>query len=35
MSNLAIGISLFAVMLALMAVRVPIAITMFIPGAIG
>jgi tripartite ATP-independent transporter DctM subunit len=35
MSTLGIGIALFAGMLVLMAVRVPIAITMFIPGAIG
>lgn len=35
MSALGIGLSLFAGMLALMALRVPIAITMFIPGAIG
>ena len=35
MSNTAIGIALFAGMLALMVVRVPIAIAMFIPGAIG
>jgi tripartite ATP-independent transporter DctM subunit len=35
MSALGIGISLFAGMLALMALRVPIAITMFVPGAIG
>jgi tripartite ATP-independent transporter DctM subunit len=34
-SNLGIGLSLFAAMLALMALRVPIAITMFVPGAIG
>jgi len=34
-SNLAIGLSLFAGMIALMALRVPIAITMLIPGAIG
>lgn len=35
MSNLQVGIAIFAGMIALMAVRVPIAITMFIPGAIG
>lgn len=35
MSTLGIGISLFAGMLVLMALRVPIAITMFVPGAIG
>ena len=35
MSALAIGIILFAAMIALMALRVPIAIAMFIPGAVG
>ena len=35
MSSLAIGLALFAAMLALMAIRVPIAIAMFVPGAIG
>lgn len=35
MSNLQVGITIFAAMIALMAVRVPIAITMFVPGAIG
>lgn len=35
MSDFAIGISLFFGMLALMAVRVPIAIAMFVPGALG
>lgn len=35
MSNLSIGIALFGAMLALMAMRVPIAIAMFVPGAIG
>lgn len=35
MSDFAIGISLFFGMLVLMAVRVPIAISMFVPGALG
>jgi tripartite ATP-independent transporter DctM subunit len=35
LSNLQIGIALFGAMLALMAVRVPIAIAMFLPGAVG
>lgn len=35
MSNLQFGLSLFAGMLALMAIRVPISIAMFIPGAVG
>ena len=35
MSPLGIGLSLFAAMLTLMALRVPIAVTMFVPGAIG
>lgn len=35
MSSLQIGISLFSAMLVLMAIRVPIAVAMFIPGAIG
>ncbi len=35
MSPLLVGAALFATMLALMALRVPIAIAMFIPGAIG
>lgn len=35
MSDFAIGISLFFGMLVLMAVRVPIAISMFVPGAMG
>ena len=35
MSNLAIGITLFGAMLVLMAVRIPIAIAMFVPGAVG
>ncbi len=35
MSNTSIGIALFVMMLVLMAVRVPIAISMFVPGAIG
>ncbi|MEX2220369.1 MAG: TRAP transporter large permease [Candidatus Rokuibacteriota bacterium] len=35
MSAVEIGLALFAAMLALMALRVPIAIAMFIPGAVG
>ena len=35
MSNLSIGLAVFAGMLALMAVRVPISLSMFLPGAIG
>jgi tripartite ATP-independent transporter DctM subunit len=35
MSTLAVGLALFAAMLVLMAVRVPIAIAMFVPGAVG
>jgi tripartite ATP-independent transporter DctM subunit len=35
MSPVETGLALFAVMLALMALRVPIAIAMFIPGAVG
>ena len=35
MSGLALGAAMFAGMLALMALRVPIAISMFIPGALG
>lgn len=35
MSPVETGLALFAAMLALMAVRVPIAIAMFIPGAVG
>ncbi|HRO60140.1 MAG TPA: TRAP transporter large permease [Burkholderiaceae bacterium] len=35
MSAMSIGLSLFAGMLLLMAIRVPIAIAMFVPGAIG
>ncbi len=35
MSGLGVGLSMFAGMLALMALRVPIAISMFVPGAIG
>lgn len=35
MSTMAIGLTLFAGMLLLMAVRVPIAIAMFVPGALG
>jgi len=35
MSNLQIGLSLFGAMLVLMALRVPISISMFVPGAVG
>lgn len=35
MSGLAVGLSMFGAMLFLMALRVPIAISMFVPGAIG
>ena len=35
MGNLSIGITLFGAMLGLMALRVPIAVAMFVPGAIG
>ncbi|MBP6902787.1 MAG: TRAP transporter large permease [Burkholderiaceae bacterium] len=35
MSTMSIGLTLFAGMLVLMAVRVPIAIAMFVPGALG
>jgi C4-dicarboxylate transporter DctM subunit len=35
MSTLTIGVLLFIGMLALMAVRVPIAIAMFVPGVVG
>ena len=35
MDNLAVGGSLFAAMLVLMALRVPIAVAMFVPGAVG
>jgi C4-dicarboxylate transporter DctM subunit len=35
MSGLTLGLAMFAGMLALMALRVPIAIAMFIPGALG
>lgn len=35
MSTFAIGVALFGAMLALMAIRVPIAIAMFVPGAVG
>jgi len=35
MSNLSIGIAVFGSMLALMAIRVPIAMSMFLPGAVG
>jgi len=34
-SNLSTGIALFGSMLALMALRVPIAVAMFVPGAVG
>jgi len=35
MSTMSIGLSMFGAMLVLMAVRVPIAISMFVPGALG
>ncbi len=35
MTSLGIGLTLFAAMLVLMALRVPIAIAMFVPGAVG
>ncbi len=35
MSTIAIGLSMFVAMLVLMAVRVPIAVAMFVPGAVG
>ncbi|HSD38926.1 MAG TPA: TRAP transporter large permease [Rhodocyclaceae bacterium] len=35
MSTMSIGLSVFAMMLVLMAIRVPIAISMFVPGAVG
>ena len=35
MTGLTAGLAMFAGMILLMAVRVPIAIAMFIPGAIG
>ena len=35
MSNLGIGITLFGAMLLLMGLRVPIAVAMFVPGALG
>ena len=35
MSGLGVGLTMFAGMLVLMALRVPIAISMFVPGAIG
>jgi C4-dicarboxylate transporter DctM subunit len=35
MSTMSIGLTMFCGMLALMAVRVPIAIAMFVPGALG
>ena len=35
MSTMMIGISLYAFMLVLIAIRVPIAIAMFVPGAVG
>ncbi|HEY6087781.1 MAG TPA: TRAP transporter large permease [Burkholderiaceae bacterium] len=35
MSSMSVGLTMFGAMLVLMAVRVPIAIAMFIPGAVG
>jgi len=35
MSNLNIGIGVFVMMLGLMAIRIPIGLSMFIPGALG
>ena len=35
MSTLSVGLALFGAMLVLMAVRVPIAVAMFVPGAVG
>ena len=35
MSTMSIGLSIFAAMLVLMALRVPIAVAMFVPGAVG
>ena len=35
MSTMSIGLSIFGGMLALMVLRVPIAVSMFIPGAVG
>lgn len=35
MSLLAVGLSMFVAMLLLMAIRVPIAVAMFVPGAVG
>lgn len=35
MSTMSIGLAMFGAMLVLMAVRVPIAISMFVPGALG
>ena len=35
MSSLDVGVTLFGAMLLLMGLRVPIAIAMFVPGAIG
>lgn len=35
MSTMSIGLTMFGAMLVLMAVRVPIAISMFVPGALG
>lgn len=35
MSSFSIGLAMFAGMLALMAIRIPIAIAMFVPGALG
>jgi len=34
-NSLTVGLSLFAAMLALMALRVPISVSMFVPGAVG
>ena len=35
MSSFSIGLTMFGAMLVLMAVRVPIAVAMFVPGALG
>ena len=35
MSTMSVGLTMFGAMLVLMAVRVPIAISMFVPGALG
>ncbi len=35
MSSFSIGVALFAAMLGLMAIRIPISIAMFVPGAVG